>query len=277
MTLRNSTFTFLVLLFLSACITSNMSDNYIGNWQEAEFDFTESVSHQEDNDLLGIICSYKWGGTMKFHEQHIDFLWLRNEENLWTFFNVIKKIGLENFMSEENFNKPLFEDDSWNFDWKSKSLNHIVDSLIYCYPSPPKNRKYYTEFWERRHMEKNATSTFKILTELQQFYNSKSQIIIDENSINDTLYNLIRLNTNLNLSDPSEINTNVLTYFEYLRNLGLENSAANLIRETTYSDQHNLSVDSLLRTLSYDTISSEHYWDTRNNATWIQSYADNGP
>jgi hypothetical protein len=62
-----------------------------------------------------------------------------------------------------------------------------------------------------------------------------------------------------------------------MRHVGLNRSAYNLAFEVTEFDELNLNRDSLLMVLKPDTLTATEYWETRNNARWIQVYRDNGP
>lgn len=267
----------LVIVFVVlSCATYPPRETYIGNWTEEQYDFTESIQHSENLDLLGSITSYKWCcGTGGDEYSRKQFKWLRDTNNLWTTYNVIKKIGLESFLTPDKYNEILFENDYWDYDWEGLSLNTVVKKFLYAFNNPNDSPEYYTEFWNRRTKEQNDKITYRILKEIDAFYNESTLLSIDAPSLNDTLLTLMEHNLRYNTTDSTAITKTTLEYFDYLKELNLSHSAYNLIYEM--NPEISINKDSLLSTLKHDTIPEEKYWQTRNSATWIRTYRDNGP
>ncbi|OHX65421.1 hypothetical protein [Flammeovirga pacifica] len=267
----------LVGLFLIACSIKQIHRTYIGNWFEKSLDFSESIMFHDDNNLFDFILEYKFIGSGGSDFRPKEFIWLRNSNNLFDFFEITKKIGLQRLMSKEQYNRILVEEDYWGNDWKDKSLNMIVDSLILTYNSKKDSGYYYTDFWKRRCSEQNDKIVLQILKQTDSFYNLDKIQFSDKINRND-LYELMLYNVELNeTKDSLELRYLTINYFDYLKSNGLEHSSYNLIHET-YLNRYVLDKrDSLLRTLNYDTIPEQKYWDTRNNASWIKTYMDNGP
>jgi hypothetical protein len=264
-------------LVLIACSIKQIQRTYIGNWTEKSLDFSESITFHDDNNLFNFILEFKFIGSGGNDFRPKEFIWLRNSNNLFDFFETIKKIGLHRLLSKEEYNRILMENDYWGNDWKGKSLNMIVDSLILTYNSRKDSGDYYTHFWQRRRSEQNDTIVLQILKQTDSFYNLDKIQLTDKINRND-LYKLMLYNVELNeAKDSLELRYLTIDYFDYLKSNGLEHSSYNLIHET-YLNQYVLDKrDSLLRTLNYDTIPEEKYWDSRNNASWIKTYMDNGP
>jgi hypothetical protein len=264
-------------LFLIACSIKQIQSTYIGNWTEKKLDFSESISFQDDNNLFDFILEYKFIGCGGNEFRPKEFIWLRNSNNLADFFEIIKKIGLHRLISKEQYNQSLKEDDYWGNEWKGKSLNMIVDSLILTYNSTKDTIDYYTDFWQRRRSEQNDSVVLDILKQTDLFYNQDKVQLTNKINRND-LYELMVYNIELNESkDSVDLKLLTIRYFDYLKSKGLEHSSYNLIHET-YLNQYVLEKrDSLIRTLKYDTITQEKYWETRNDASWIKTYMDNGP
>ena len=88
---------------------------------------------------------------------------------------------------------------------------------------------------------------------------------------------MIKANYIKQFRDSINKNDIALSYFNYLKEIGLEHSAYNLIFELQSTKNIAVNKDSILKTLSFDTIPEDAYWRTRNNAEWIKTYRDNGP
>lgn len=264
-------------LLLVACSIKQIQKTYIGGWTEKPLDFSESITFQDDNDLFDFILEYKFisSGGNEFRPK--EFLWLRNSNNLADFFEIIKKIGLQRLLSREQYNRILKENDYWGNEWKGKSLNRIVDSLILTYNLKNDSIDYYTKFWQRRRSEKNDSIVLEILKQTDLFYNH-NKVQIASKVKRDDLYELMVYNIEINeTKDSLDLKRLTIQYFDYLKNRRLEHSSYNLIHET-YLNKYVLDKrDSLLKTLKYDTIPEEKYWETRNKASWIKTYMDNGP
>ncbi len=268
----------LLSIFLIACAVQRANKIFIGNWQEKEFAFTESIFHQTGNDLIGLITTYKWCcGTGESRYSEKEFTWLRQEENLWQTYNILKKIGIERIISRADYTQILFNDSSMSKDWKAVSLKDVVRNMIDSYDMQNDTTDYYQKFWQRRKHESNAEIVLKIIKDMDSFYTTSKHIEIEEDIINQDLYHLIKYNVELNECDSLMSYDIALDYFQYLKSIGLHHSAYNLIFETDIINDLKINKDSLLQTLSFDTIPEEHYWYSRNNAQWIKTYKDNGP
>ncbi|MBB3701261.1 hypothetical protein KMW28_03635 [Flammeovirga yaeyamensis] len=264
-------------IIITACSVKTFQRTFIGNWNEKALDFSESIQFQDNTRLLDILLEDKYFGTGKTDNTSQKYLWLRAPNNLSDFFDVTKKIGLERLLTKEEYNQVLDDEAYWGYAWKGKSLNMIVDSLILAYSEEHQKENYYLSFWERRRVEKNDVVVFDILNQTKAFY-TKGVIDINEDINRNDLYELMLFNINLN-SEKDSVNRQKMTieYFDVLKSNGLEHSAYNLISETDYHQFILEKEDSLLQTLTYDTIPEEVYWVTRNNASWVRSYRDNGP
>ena len=268
----NRTSLILACAGIIACAGSRVQHTYIGNWQETHLPYTESFRFQENNDLLGLITVEKWCCG-----SHDDYQWLRQEHNLSQTFNTLKKIGLKRFISETEFNRPLFNDAYWNYDWEGLSLNDVVKRMIYAYDERTDTSDYFQKFWSRRRAENNDSIVFEILKEIDVLYNQDTHHVIVETIMDTQMYQLIRYNVELNESDSSTRPFFAKQYFNYLKASGLDHSAYNLIYELDVTKDIGLNADSMRATLRFDTITETQYWATRNQATWIRTYRDNGP
>lgn len=268
----------LLFIFTLACAIQKSNNIFLGNWQEKKLEFSESIEFRESNDLLGLFTSHKWaggtGGTDYYPKQ---FVWLRNSENLWGTFNILKELRLETFISRKKYNKPLFEDEHWDYDWEGLSLNQIVQELINSFNKDYSTTEYYTKFWKRRFAEGNQQTVLRILQQTDSIYNYDGIVSIDSTSINQELKQIIKGNVELNLADSTKLPNQALSYFDLLRSMGLHHSAYNLIFEVNGIKNIAVNRDSLLKTIEYDTIAEDSYWQTRNNAQWVKTYDDKGP
>jgi hypothetical protein len=165
--------------------------------------------------------------------------WIRNPENIKITHETIKKIGYQNLIDNDFFAE-------WNS--TDRPLKTRIDSLILTYHLDTISSKYYYEFWERRKSEKNETIVFEILKEIQNILMNE-KVVIKENYLNDTLFNLIQMQ----LSEDSLNLETAKSNFNYLKEIGLHQSAYNLLFERYSYYEIDWNQDSLTKTLIQDT------------------------
>ncbi len=169
--------------------------------------------------------------------------WIREPENILMVHETLKKIGYNKLFSNEKLNN--------NFNWwidVNKKPSDWIDSLILTYHSTT-SKKYYNEFWQRRIKEGNAETVYKVLTEIQQILFKKPALSFHERIVNDTLYHLLSFEYPRRTITDKEAND----HLEYLIQIGLHESAYNLISGENMAYQHiNWSVnkDSIINSLS---------------------------
>jgi hypothetical protein len=241
----------------------------------------ESIENNSTGSYYETIYQLKWVGTQsRLGLGKKKFKWLRNPDNLTKAFNTFEFVGLENFISKEQYyDTKMFDSDYRNFDWNGKSLNDICRIMIDSYSDSVEFEKYYQDFWIRRRLEKNDSATYEILKHINRIYTSKSVETFKKSSkeYDSLVYRLLDYDIKMQESDSLTQTKVIIDYFDYLKQMGLEHSAYNLIYEVRPFQYLNINRDSLLLTLKYDTIPEEKYWRIRNDAIWIKSYRDNGP
>lgn len=262
------------MLILSSCVvlTRWPKPIFIGGFPEKNYDFMESIEHYSTDSYFNTIQQLKWGGTIYGLDSEIKmFKWLRNPENLTKAFNTFELLGLENFLSKEQYyNKKLFNSDYWSYDWNNKSLNDICKVLIVSYTDSTEIDKYYIDFWNRRRLEGNDFATYNILKRIDNIYASKFiESTKPSNDYDTIMYRLLDYDIRMQKSDTLTRTKVIVNYFEYLKQIGLEHSAYNLICKVSLFRNLKLNLDSLVYTLKYDTISKEKYYRLSNNAKWI--------
>jgi hypothetical protein len=151
--------------------------------------------------------------------------WIRKPENIRIAHENFKKYGYDIIFSE----KDLFESPCWipglDQGVRNKTCKDIIDSLIIHYPDIESAPKYYKEFWTRRKNEGNDTVVFEVLTELKAGLFEKRKIDVRQELVNDTIINLLKIQKGP-VTDESAIK-----HFDYLKSIGLNRSAHNLLYE----------------------------------------------
>lgn len=267
----------LLLAVLGSCmgIKTVYEKGNIGNFQEHKYDFFESFNHTTDNDYYYTLPFYlKSGGIRPFPYDSIgkqDYSWLRNPENLTVAFNTMFEIGLNKFVSIEQYNS------NWQYDkqWKNKSLNQIVTEFIQS-DTNSVNNDYYSEFWKRRRKENNLTESYTIFTQINRYYNG------DPNSnevaeIDVVLQNLLTFDMRLCKADSNNYSTTALEYFTYLKSVKLDYSAFKLLFHNQLLQFTKQEKDSLISTIKFDTLSPQDWENMNDNRDgWITwgSYHD---
>ncbi len=198
------------------------------------------------------------------------------------FYGSIKEVGLENFISNKEFNEPLFTDHWKETCWKDKSLNQILQNLISSYSDTTGFEKYYIEFWTRRKADNNEVAVYEIFRDINKTYNSKLNFDEERWNQEPKITELLKLEVKLKNSDSSSVKKINIEYFEYLRNIGLHSSASNFIRyahavEHGITEKWDKDYLDLINTVETDSVSCENYWNWRQSAEWYTETYDNGP
>lgn len=260
-----------MLIGVISCVSIkdiNESD-YIGNFQEQEYDFFESFEHTTDVDFYyDLPFDLKFGGIRPFPYDSAgkqEYSWLRNPENLTIAFNTVKSIGLNRFVSIDQYNKL---NPKWccNTQWENKSLNQIVKEFINSDTTIFKN-DYYSKFWSRRKSEGNLSETFHIFKQIDNFYNGNKN---ETGKINPVLKNLLDFDLSLAHSDSIAYLETSLKYFDYLKSVHLDYSAYKLTFHNKKFNYNRQFKDSLLMTIKHDTLTRDN-WDKLNDNSngWI--------
>jgi hypothetical protein len=276
--IKKKRFKILILILitgLTSCFLLKSVENkvYLGNFEEYNYDFLESIRHNPDKDFYyNIPFEIKYYGINPYPLDTIEkkeYSWLRNPENLIIFFNTVKSIGLSKFVSAEQYNNQKFD---WccGSQWENKTLNEIVKHFLQSDTISNKN-DYYTKFWNRRRKENNLRETFDIFRQIDCFYNNKC---LTENltKIDTLLQNLLSYDINLANSDSALYQEVALSYFDYLKSIKLQYSAYKLIFHNKRINLSKKEKDSFLQTLNYDTISKGEWENMNDNYNgWITS------
>lgn len=277
--MRNLGYALLAVVIFAACNKGMhmMRNTHIGGWTEANIPFLNSVPHVENaGGYYDLMIYAKWMGSeslVPYRTGWAPLSWVRNPDNLLLLHNTVKKIGYKNFLSDSQFFAPMHFDPGATYkQWEGISLAEIVDScLLTCKGTV--GSKYYKEFWTRRDKEGTLLVTFKILREIKSLY-ADGNAMPAATPVNDTLGNLLRLDLALQSYKSGPPAGFVRTYFDYLKSIGLNHSAYNLASEIYPGS---IPKDTVIKTLNLYRVPDSTYWQTRNNAIWIYSYADNGP
>lgn len=162
-----------------------------------------------------------WTDGYEFGSYTIE-TWIRKPENLFIAHNTFKKIGYHNLIDtsiHEGYYRPFIHN--------SIPTEILGDSLLKTFSSESDSvQKYYAEFWARRRAEGNDSAVFQVLTEIYaELYQGQSPEITHE-LVNDTIYRLAQIHLSEDNLNPVVAREN----FNYLKNIGLHQSAFNLIR-----------------------------------------------
>jgi len=156
--------------------------------------------------------------------------WIRKPKNLKIVHESFKKFGYDKL---ENL---IFKNDNefiiHNI-YIKRNFENIMDSLLITYNKPEIQTKYYSEFWNRRKVEKNDSIVYEIIHEFNSIKSDKKRLNYENKFVNDTLVDLLKIefdNDNLNAEKAQ-------SDFYTLKKYGLHQSAYNLLYERAeYSD-----------------------------------------
>lgn len=167
----------------------------------------------------------------RFQEKELSFLhlrfgydrsndWIKKPENILMLHETFKKIGYKNLISKEEWTS------DWNWYLKvKKSPNNLIDSLELTYSNFQESPKYYREFWQRRMVEKNDEMVYRIVKEIKQIMIADERLEVNQESINDTLFQLLSFEYPERKLTEKETDS----LLNYLIEIGLHESAFNLV------------------------------------------------
>lgn len=271
---------------LISCHTGiRLTQSYIGGWIEKQLGFVNSIPHVDKKDgYFDLIMEYKWGGIGLqdlYLTNNKPFDWIKKPANIQILHSTLKKIGYKYFISDSEYRQPMKFQDKFGgmirHDWEDLSMQQLIDNFIQTYYKSVRidTSGYFFKFWIRRAKEGNDSEVIKVFEDIKGIY-SVSEKLPEYNAelVNDTIENLLRLDIELQSFNNKPTHGFIVKYFDYLKSIGLNHSAYNLVIEK-YPNL--LPKDSVIKILNLDTIPESNYWDTRNNGTWIYTYEDNGP
>ena len=173
--------------------------------------------------------------------------WIRDSKNLAAIHETFKKIGYKNLISENNLSiNPLIIQGIYI----NKKGADLLDSLELTYNHLEVTEKYYSEFWQRRKVEKNDSIVYIIIKEINYALKNKADsnsiaLKANDKIVNDTLFKLLQIEfRNDSLTEQLSLRD-----FETLRQLGFHESAYNLLFETYKYYDIQWDRDSLIKTL----------------------------
>jgi len=213
------------------------------------FSCTESKKHPDNQyyieNKLSFFDPYETSYANGEYQGKIYDEWIRKPENLLMVHESFKKIGYKKLFSQ-------FDHTNWCGFYLdvNKPTEQLIDSLIITYNSDTINSKYYREFWNRRKIEKNDSVVFEILNEVSSIVYNNNVIPFNSTIANDTLYQLLIIRE----FEDSLTDKQAQENFDYLKRIGLHNSAYNLLYERYRYYDINWNQEELKQGLINDTI-----------------------
>ncbi|MBK6264749.1 hypothetical protein JKA74_06845 [Marivirga sp. S37H4] len=267
-------FTYIVIGLLVGC--TSYKETCRKGLPEKQYDFLVDIKRQSNFNYLEAIVDFRQFGAYSKN------LWVRKSESLKIVYSSLKQIGLKRFISEEEFNKPLFTDHWAETSWANKSINQIVQNLIQSYSDTTGFDKYYIEFWNRRKADKNESVVLQILTDIMSTYDSDTNPEKLHWKLEPTLTRLLYFEVKLKESDSLTLKKTNIDYHKYLKSIGLYSSANNLIRyenELLFGESESQDTDyvELINQIETDSVNCEEYWNWRQSAEWFTAIYDYGP
>lgn len=264
----------IALSFLVSCVQPETEPIYIGGFYEKEYSFLESIKHVTSKDYYAELpFGLKFSGITFSSFDSVNtkkYSWLRIPENLNIAFNSFCTVGIDRFVSKEQYYNNNF---CCNTLWENKSLNDVVKEFIASDTTSLK-KDYYSRFWQRRKREGNIREVYNILVKVDDFYNKNKQILVYKNKFsNPVLTQLLYYDAELMHSDSITYKEKTIDYFEFLKSINLSYSAYKLVCHNSKLKINKILKDSLLVTMEHDTLSKQEWqaFDVDENG-WFSRY-----
>lgn len=258
-----------ILIILVSYSCSEKKEFCFKGKEDKNYEFLESIKQNDNESFIERIVDIRQFGSLVVNKSEL--LWLRKPKNMMVLYGTIKSIGLDKFISEEEFQKPLFTDHWAETEWKNKSLMQIVDLLVQEYEFTDTKENYFTKFWNRRKVENNQDEVYNILRDIRDYYKGKSNT--DNYIINDTLKSLLWFETKRINREYTDINEFTKEYADILLEYKLFASAYNIIRiqEGDIQNTENWFKE-LIKKIATDSTECENYWKWRETAIWNSDF-----
>ncbi|MDF1699508.1 MAG: hypothetical protein P1U56_26885 [Saprospiraceae bacterium] len=237
--------------------------------KDRNFAFFESIKRTHNESFLDrITCIREFGNTTV---NKSELKWVRDPSNLKIFYGTVRKIGLEKFISANDFHNPFFTNDFATSNWKNKSLSTILNDFIDSYGDAGFKDRYYVKFWQRRKEEQNEETVWEIFKDIQAFYQLKPSSLILP--INDTLHDILFYEVQFaNKLDSPNVEA-IISHASILIQHDLHASAYNFI-QVQLDHFQNAQLDSLLQTIVVDSVPCSEHWKWREGALWFNEIYD---
>lgn len=254
-----------VAIGLSACVTllrpagpdplvrCPMPDAY-APWMEV-------ITPPSEADWAGELDDLRSLGTNPYRS----YAWLRTPANMHAAYTTCKAVGLERFVSVEDYWSPV---KSWSEHPAYHGLSY--DSMLTCYTRaygrPGIQDHYYDAFWERRMAEGNASTVYTILMDIQNTYRGLTVEWEPEKELTD-LRGL--LEADLAFRDDTSADRHC-TYARELEALNMHASARALLVKQAHAQQWSWCLDGLHDSLPYWTGTEQQHDSTAcSNTHWL--------
>lgn len=186
--------------------------------------------------------------TDLFYYRIKDNQWIRQPDNIMTVHETFKKGFYEMYLTPEILDqKPFVNGDLYY----NVTLRTKIDSLVETYSDYQSASKFYREFWMRRKKEKNDSTVFLVLTEVQQIINGDS-VEVRKEMVNQEFRTMIEIVTDWQNGLDNRI---ALSHFDFLQKEKMHQSAYNLLYENFFYSDLDLKKDSLKKTLTTEKVS----------------------
>lgn len=171
--------------------------------------------------------------------------WIRDPKNILVTHETLKKIGYERVFDAYD----TTPDWCWIVGEVNKPCIEIMDSLLITYAADSIPSAYYREFWERRKREGNEAVVYSVLSEIQATLRGGEEVELRPDLVNDTLYQAVEIRAFGNALSAGEVRAG----FHFLVDMGLHQSAFNLLCENRVFAEMNWNRNELLKLLEVDT------------------------
>ncbi len=262
---------FISIIIIVSCSGTELFKNTIsvGNFNEKQYGFLESIRHvNTPNYYSEIPFSLTFGGII--NQDTLlpkQYSWLRNSVNLKIAFNAFAEVGLDKFISKEDYFK---KNNDWccGTRWENYSLNVIVKEFIKSTRSSL-GVGYFYKFWKRRRGDGTGLEVRNIFLSIDQYYNKGEEVQLSEPR-DSVLIGLLEFDAQLLNSTTLTYKRDVFLYFDYLKQVSLDYSAYKLVCHNPTLKFEKDVFDSLLTSIQHDTIIFEKYQELNDNQNgWI--------
>ncbi len=263
-----------IILFFVSC-AKPPEETCKGGRSDKHYDFLESIHRVNYFDYVQAIKEIREYGTGN-QASGKGYQWLRKPENMRLFYGSVKAVGLFNFISQVEFDQPLFTHYYPEICWANKSLSQLIDQFLLAYSDSTGIDPYYQKFWKRRIAENNEEVVYEIFQDIQSTYAQTSKGSSTPWEADSTISSLLAYEVQWAQADSASLDRIQIDYFHYLKEIGLYASAANLLYILRDNYGQAGTFQKLIEPIETDSIACSAYWDWREGADWFDDVFDYG-
>jgi len=226
------------------------------------------------------IHPFEWFSCENCQENYDNHLtdYIENNKITWIPFSKDKYTDNGFLLNLHNTLKSISYSNLISNDFYNQNIEGFIDSLLIYENQEIDTSNYYSMFLYRREIQGTRGTVVTIVKEIKKEFKGET-VSIDTTFVNDTIVQLVRLDSKLKQSDTIKKKELLLQILDYLKSINQYHLAYQIINRPIDFSSYGISKDSIILTFPIDTVKEFRYSDTTmrlgnfdKNGVWTDSY-----